>query len=77
MCLTRHLNIFGIDRVIRRTSDRPLDFTIVSLIVIDTLNEVKPSQGDCRNSDGERTHPRSQERDGEEISSLPLTMRLL
>ena len=71
--VTRRLNVFGIGRVIRRTNDRPLDFTIVSLIVIDTLNETKPSQGDCRNFDGERTHPRPRERDVKE-TSLPFAM---
>ena len=43
MYLTGGLDTSRIGRVIRRTNDRPFDFTIVSLIVIDTLNEVKPS----------------------------------
>jgi hypothetical protein len=58
MYAARRLNIFGRGRVIRRTRDRPLDFTVVSLIVIDTLNETKPSQGNCQKFDGEGTHPR-------------------
>lgn len=65
MYLTRCLNIFGKDRIIRGTDDRPLDFTVISLIIINTLGKTKPSQGNCRNLDRERTHPRPRERDGE------------
>jgi hypothetical protein len=64
---TRRRNIFGTSGVIRRTDDGPLDFTIISLIVVNTLKETKPSQGNCRNLDRERTHPRPQERDEESV----------